>query len=269
MRRHKPLLYWLSGKTNNVSFIDLLRFTFSLPFKYLGKRKLISITEDNEYFCATFQGFPQPIFWPKKFPISSLYQVATELLYKNWWNYEIAETAIKPLDCVLDCGAAEGAYSLQIASRCKKVYAIEPNSHFVNAMKKTFQNIPNIEILPIGVGDKKGQLKLSNDGIMSQINSNDGVVVEVDSVDNLFYHKNIKVDLIKADLEGFEVNMLQGAEMTIKKWQPRLSITTYHFRDDFQKTYDYLKKVCPAYTIKGVGITDQFGTPVMLHAWVN
>lgn len=269
MRRHKPLLYWLSGKKNNVGLFDLLRFTFSMPFKFLGKQKLRSITDENEYHRALFEGFPQPIYWPKNFPIDSLYQVVTELAYKNWWNYEIPETSVQPGDCVLDCGAAEGAFSLLVAGRCKKVYAIEPNTHFVNAMTKTFQGINTIEIMPIGVGDQKGHLKLSNDGIMSQLNSSDGIVVDVDTIDNLFYKNDIKVDFIKADLEGFEVNMLHGAEMTIKKWKPKLSITTYHFKDDFQNTYNYLKKICPDYTIKGTGITDQFGTPVMLHAWIK
>jgi len=64
-------------------------------------------------------------------------------------------------DVVLDCGAAEGAFALLIAQKCQKVYAIEPHPLFIPAMKKTFHGINNIEILPIGVGEVKGLLKLS------------------------------------------------------------------------------------------------------------
>lgn len=269
MRRHKPLLYWLFGKKNNVNLFELIRFTFGFSFEYLGKKKLKSLTLEKDFFKADFVGFRNPIFWPKKFPISSLFQVAAELLYINWWNYEIPENPINPTDVVLDCGAAEGAFSLYIANRCKKVYAIEPHALFVKAMEKTFQGINNIEVLPIGVGESKGHLKLSNDGIMSQINISDGVEVELDTIDNLFFHKNIEVNYIKADLEGFEISMLRGAEKTIAKWKPKLSITTYHYQEDWENTFSYLKKICPEYTIKGIGITDKFGTPIMLHAWIN
>jgi len=269
MRRHKPFIYWIKGKNNNVSFSELIRFTFSLPFKQLGKNKVKSVVAEGNYYKVQFEGFLQPIYWPKDFPLYSLYQVAAELLYRNWWNYEINENKVEEGAVVIDCGAAEGGFAMQVANRCKKVYAIEPHPRFVEAMKKAFFNINNVEILPLGVGDKITNMRRLDDGIMSKIDNDKGIQVEINTIDNLFYIKNIKVNFIKADLEGFELSMLRGAENTIKTWKPKLSITTYHNQDDYKNISDYIKQICPEYIIKGVGITDSFGTPVMLHAWVK
>lgn len=262
-------MHWVKSKRSNVTLWDVLRFTFLPPFAFLGKRKCTRIEKEGLFYKADFKGFPSSIFWPINFPMSTLYQVAAELLYKNWWNYEIDENPIHSDDCVIDCGAAEGAFSLQVVSKCKKVYAIEPHPAFVSAMKKTFKNLSNIELLPIAVGENKGLIRLSDGGIMSKVNSDSGIDVEMETIDNLFFHKKIKVDYIKADLEGYELKMLVGAELTIKNCKPKLSICTYHYKDDFKNTYEYLKEVCPDYTIKGVGITAEYGTPVMLHAWIK
>lgn len=268
MKRLKIFLYWLLGRNSNVGFFEVVGFVFTMPFHILGKRKEESLTKEGSYYKGKFDGFSKPIYWPEKFPVDTLYQVSAELLYKNWWNYEIPGTAVKPNDVVLDCGAAEGALALQLCDRCQKVYAIEPHPLFVSAMQKTFEGIRNIEIIPKAVGEAKGTLMLSNEGIMSSLGSTNGISVEVDTIDNLFLKQNIKVDYIKADLEGYEVTMLKGAEQTIRKWKPKLAITTYHAKDDYKNTYEFLKKICPEYNIKGIGITDQFGTPIMLHAWV-
>jgi FkbM family methyltransferase len=269
MKRHKPLLHWILGKKNNVSLFGLLKFTFSGSFENLGKRKLTSLVKNGDDYEAKFQGFPGPIYWPSSFPLSSLYQIAAELLYKNWWNYETYENSVDENDCVIDCGAAEGAFTLMIANRCKKVFAIEPHPKFVESMKRTLAGLANVEIIPIGVGSEKGKLNLSSDGIMSQLTGAEGIEVEIDTIDNRFFNKNVKVDFIKADLEGFELKMLEGAEMTIKTWEPRLSITTYHFEKDFANTKEFLHRICPKYTIKAVGLTPDYGTPIMLHAWID
>lgn len=45
-------------------------------------------------------------------------------------------------------------------------------------------------------------------------------------------HQIPKVDLIKIDTEGSEKQILKGAAETIKKYQPIICCSAYHFKDD-------------------------------------
>jgi hypothetical protein len=42
-----------------------------------------------------------------------------------------------------------------------------------------------------------------------------------------------RVDFLKMDVEGSELRALQGAEMTLRRWKPRLAISLYHEFEDF------------------------------------
>jgi hypothetical protein len=73
---------------------------------------------------------------------------------------------------------------------------------------------------------------------------------------------------LKADLEGFELAMLRGAERTISRYRPKLAITTYHRADHASEIAAFLRRVEPRYRILTKGIDAVTGSPVMLHAWV-
>ena len=53
------------------------------------------------------------------------------------------------------------------------------------------------------------------------------------SLDKYVEENNLKVGLIKTDLEGSEQQFLKGAEKTIKTQRPTLLISIYHTASDF------------------------------------
>jgi hypothetical protein len=59
------------------------------------------------------------------------------------------------------------------------------------------------------------------------------VKVKTMTIDNFVKEEKIdRVDFIKIDTEGFEKEIIKGAEKTIKEFKPRLAIAAYHFPDD-------------------------------------
>lgn len=159
---------------------------------------------------------------------------------------------------VLDIGANLGYYLLMEAKITRggkgKVYAVEPNPAAVAYAKKNLKvnGYKNIKVLNLAMSDKKGSApfyiaRAWNCSRFVKGDPSDIVKVKqmkIDTVDNLF--KDKKVDFIRMDVEGYEINILRGAVETIKN-NPGIEIFfEYHAqffntkqREDF---IEFLKK---------------------------
>lgn len=68
------------------------------------------------------------------------------------------------------------------------------------------------------------------------------------SIDDLVTQKELnKVDFLKLDIEGAEMNALQGAARTIKRFKPKLAVALYHSVDDFEKIPRMIRELAPDY----------------------
>ncbi len=75
-------------------------------------------------------------------------------------------------------------------------------------------------------------------------------LVETITLDDFVKEKNLeRVDFIKSDIEGFERNMLQGAQETLKNFAPKLALCTYHLPDDPEVMTDLIMQANPNYKI--------------------
>ena len=136
---------------------------------------------------------------------------------------------------VIDIGANMGEVSLNIANRVRetgKVYSFEPSS---TNYKKCFQNIllneklkNSIDLNFCALGDKSTSafLKIADKNNLGMNSISDsGEKIEIRKLDDIVAEKNIsKIDLIKLDVEGYELKVLKGAEQCIKKFHPALFI---------------------------------------------
>lgn len=64
-------------------------------------------------------------------------------------------------------------------------------------------------------------------------------IIKTVSIDEYFEEKRIST--IKADIEGKEMDMLMGAEKSIKKWKPKMAISIYHKPSDLYKIFELIK----------------------------
>lgn len=144
-------------------------------------------------------------------------------------------------DVVLDVGTNIGEtlfHFAQLAGANGFVYGFEPdNSNFANVQKNiSLNDFRNIEVFNIGVSDKRETLKLyrvdsHNLGMNRILNEAeaakyaDFTTIETDSLDRIVLENKIeKVDLIKIDIEGYEMHALRGARQLLETFKPRLFI---------------------------------------------
>jgi len=117
------------------------------------------------------------------------------------------------------------------------------------------------------VGERELTVDMKDNSIASQVFEKKIGKISMITLDNLLKDKG-PVSYIKADLEGWEVPMLKGAEKTIKKFKPKISITCYHEPNDYLEMVEIIKKAVPEYNYCLKGITQFSGKPVMIHFWI-
>ena len=76
-----------------------------------------------------------------------------------------------------------------------------------------------------------------------------------------------RVTYIKMDVEGTELEALQGAEGLIKRYKPKLAICIYHKREDPIVILEYLHEMIPEYQFKIRHYTDSQHETV-LYAYI-
>jgi FkbM family methyltransferase len=218
-------------------------------------------------------GFERPIYWPTHFPTILIHRLVTECFDPHDWHfYEVPETTVSNGDVVLDCGAAEGAFGLRVLGRALSVVAFEPLPDFVTCLHRTYAGIAKVTIIPEALGAEVGVARLTADlGLASRVDSNaQGPNVHVTTIDTWAKITGSSVNFIKADLEGSEQLMLEGALETIRSCKPKIAITVYHPGNDWRHMVELVQSVEPLYRyrVKGLSILGDRPRPVMLHMWV-
>jgi FkbM family methyltransferase len=158
--------------------------------------------------------------------MTGLFDKGTTKLFRN---------LIKEGMVVLDIGANIGYYSLvsaQLAGESGKVFAFEPEPNNYTLLTKNIEANGFRNIVPVqkAVSNKtgKGVLSLSKETdlhSMHESNENGAIEVETTTVDDYIKNINCRIDLVKIDVEGWEMRVLEGMMETIRK-NPDLKIIT-------------------------------------------
>jgi FkbM family methyltransferase len=179
----------------------------------------------------------------------------------NEGAYEYDEVMIGKDDIVFDCGANIGSFSALALSKGSEVHAFEPIPETFSLLNYHLRHYPNSKLYlnNVGLSNQKGMVDFyirENSGGNSYINfKNKGHLKKttkcmITTLDDYVYEKNLlKVDFIKVDIEGAERDMLMGAIETIKKYKPKISICTYHLKNDPQVIEDIIKDACSEYKV--------------------
>lgn len=142
-----------------------------------------------------------------------------EELFDNFFR-----SKLKSDFCVYDIGANMGLYSIEFAKIVGsegQVFSFEPSIINFKKLSDNVNNISNIKSINIAVGREMSKLFISQ-GIdeigatskLNKSNNGDGNWVDVTTIDELI--KSLPMpNAIKIDVEGFEINVLEGARKTL------------------------------------------------------
>lgn len=147
----------------------------------------------------------------------------------------------------LDLGAYRGDTVdelINFAGGYSEITALEPDIRSYKKLCEHCENMQNITLLNTAVSDKCETLFFSgNKGRGARLNTK-GKEIKAVTVDSL----NKPFTYIKADTEGAEMQMLQGAVNTLKQ-KPKLNISAYHRSEDIFSLVNKICEINPEYEI--------------------
>lgn len=133
---------------------------------------------------------------------------------------------------IYDVGANVGIYSLLASSRTGpsgKVYAFEPQKRNVDYLRRhmALNHVQNCFVFETAVSDTEGTLRFSaasQDFSMGRLSVDGEALVPSTTLDNCIYgEKGLRPpNLLKIDVEGAELNVLQGATRALTEFHPTI-----------------------------------------------
>jgi FkbM family methyltransferase len=148
---------------------------------------------------------------------------------------------------VIDAGACFGEFALYAARRVGnsgRVIMLEPDADNIRRAQEYFDfnggQPATIEIIPAGIWKVEGNIQFAAGLDASSTLLDAGqpippgahiIEVPVESLSSLARKYALKrIDLVKMDIEGAEVEVVQSAQEAIEQFSPRFSIASYHMR---------------------------------------
>lgn len=158
----------------------------------------------------------------------------------------------------IDIGAHIGKYSVLMAKKLTngRVVAIEADPrNFLKLIRNiTLNNLRNVIPLNCAVWKKEGKVKLflakDSQGHSLKLKYDSFISVPAKTLDSIVQELKLnRVDLVKVDVEGSTLDVLEGSTNTIKTFKPGFIIEVF-MKDlktciKFLSTYNYFIRVIP------------------------
>ncbi len=154
--------------------------------------------------------------------------------------------------CV-DLGSNIGYYAViesNIIGESGKIFAIEPSPVNFPILKLNLENQKknNFSVYNIAIGDKNENMEfiISSKSNWSKIRMNDEKInpkdkiikIPVKTLDSFVKENNIKkIDILRMDVEGFEYNIILGANRVLEKFKPKIFVEIHKMYLGKEKTY--------------------------------
>jgi len=180
-------------------------------------------------------------------------------------------------DVVLDLGTYRGAHlrslTIQDLIYAEKFICLEPNLANNPYILSLFDDDPvkmdvwrrKLDILNVAIKDKPGtgysaDLSMANKVVGDSFNFNSTLKkpsIQLVTLDEL---RHLSPTIVTCDIEGDELNLINGGHAFFSQLEPRVAISTYHHVGHLSEIYEYFKKLHPSsfqFRLHDYGFMDQ------------
>lgn len=172
----------------------------------------------------------------------------------------------RPGTAFIQAGCLNGETCYKFADWCGGGYSFiitfEPDPGNYTLCCKKFQDIPlpNVQLINAGLSSKEGtavfdahstdrshiiSAALPSEFNFTQYTPENEVTIRTATIDDIAGDR--AVGFIELDVQGAELDALQGAKNTILRDKPLLAICVYHLRGDMLAIMNYLHQLLPEY----------------------
>lgn len=176
-------------------------------------------------------------------------------------------------DTVIDIGACLGDHTVpyaQIVGPSGKVYAFEPNPSAYACLTHNVQCYPWVETFNMGLGRKFQLMNIRShenlgasflDPVPYLDSDGETPVIPVGVLDELLGDTHSPIKFIKIDVEGFEIEVLEGARKTLERHRPVMVIECAMHQERYGHTqaelFEWLRGNLRDYDLKPEAHTDE------------
>lgn len=205
-------------------------------YMYIDKRKNFWTNYDQQLF----KEFAELEFVQ---PYPDLLTIDTFMFHSLYGLKDLPQEVLNQIDgrAIIDAGAYKGdtLYLFHTKFNNSPIYVYEPveeNIHVINSVVERL-NSNRVIIKNLGLGyEKRTELFSFGANVPNECSI---VPLDEECIDN--------VGLIKLDTEGFETNIIKGAQKVIQRDKPVLVVAMYHTPKDFFELKDIILSYNPDY----------------------
>lgn len=236
----------LNGNVDEIEENKMLDYAFLLAHREEFESLYQDLADDKSRICMD-------AFLNQKISGKLIY---LDKVYDDGQYFDENIVDFERIKSFVDCGAFDGdtylafreAYRMDTGKEYMgTAYLLEPDE---NNYRKLMENCSHAEnnnrFCQCGAWYKKDRLLFDVKGdTTSKITESGSLSIDVNSIDNIV--EGQRVDFIKMDIEGSELNALKGAKKTIEIYKPTLAVCVYHKREDLITIPAYIRSLCPEY----------------------
>lgn len=179
---------------------------------------------------------------------------------------------IQPGDTVVDAGAYVGALTVFMAVQAGsegRVIAFEPDPGNASRLRANLalNHLENVTVVEKALWNAEGTAHWGNPGTPMarasiEPDATDSLHVGLTTLDRALHELGVeRIDFLKADVEGAELRLLEGAEQTLSHSDVHVAIASYH-RDESGITAPRVEEC-----LRTLGYQCETGNPRHLTTW--